>query len=66
VIILLLLLALLLGVGGWLYPRGEIQIRHLRCPSCVRPDSSMPSFAALGPVKLRELSIFLEASKGRR
>ena len=42
----------------------RFQIRHLRCPSCVNPGSPMPHFAALGAKRLRELAIFLEASKG--
>ena len=41
----------------------DFEIRHLQCPGCVNPDSPMPKFASLGP-KLRELAIFLEASKG--
>jgi cbb3-type cytochrome oxidase cytochrome c subunit len=40
------------------------QIRHLRCPACVVPGSPMPSFAALGTKRLRQLAIFLEASRG--
>jgi cbb3-type cytochrome oxidase cytochrome c subunit len=40
------------------------QIRHLDCPSCLVSGSPMPSFRALGPVRLRRLAIFLEASKG--
>jgi mono/diheme cytochrome c family protein len=42
----------------------NFQIRHLECPSCVNPGSPMPSFKSLGPQRLRELAIFLEASKG--
>jgi mono/diheme cytochrome c family protein len=42
----------------------EFQIRHLQCPSCVNPGSPMPPFKSLGPRRLRELAIFLEASKG--
>src|SRR5262249_8696415 len=41
------------------------QIAHLRCPSCVNPGSPMPPFASLGRKRLRQLAIFLEASKGR-
>jgi hypothetical protein len=40
------------------------QIRHLRCPSCVVPGSPMPPGGWLGPKQLRQLAIFLEASKG--
>src|SRR4051794_20949216 len=40
------------------------QIRHLQCPSCVNPGSPMPKFASLGQERLRDLAIFLEASKG--
>lgn len=40
------------------------QIRHLKCPSCVNPGSPMPPFAALGPDRLKQVAIFLEASKG--
>jgi len=42
----------------------DFQIRHLECPSCVNPGSPMPKFASLGQERLRELAIFLEASKG--
>jgi len=42
----------------------DYQIRHLKCPSCVNPGSPMPKFEALGDQRLRELAIFLEASKG--
>jgi mono/diheme cytochrome c family protein len=44
----------------------EFQIRHLKCPSCVHPGSPMPRFASLGEKWLRELAIFLVASKGTR
>jgi mono/diheme cytochrome c family protein len=44
----------------------DFQIRHLKCPSCVNPGSPMPKFASLGDKTLRELAIFLEASKGPR
>ncbi|HZS30385.1 MAG TPA: c-type cytochrome [Gaiellaceae bacterium] len=44
----------------------RFEVAHLRCPSCSTPGSPMPSFAALGPKRLRELAIFLEASKGTR
>jgi len=44
----------------------RFQISHLKCPSCVNPGSPMPPFGSLGTNRLRELAIFLEASKGRR
>lgn len=44
----------------------SFQIKHLQCPPCVHPGSPMPSFASLGPKRLRQLAIFLEASKGVR
>jgi mono/diheme cytochrome c family protein len=44
----------------------RFQIRHLECPSCVHPGSRMESYAPLGPDRLRELAVFLEASKGTR
>ncbi len=44
----------------------EFQIHHLRCPSCVHPRSSMPPFDGLGPKRLRQVAIFLVASKGSR
>jgi menaquinol-cytochrome c reductase cytochrome b/c subunit len=44
----------------------DFQIRHLKCPSCVVPGSPMPKFESLGDERLRELAIFLEASKGKR
>jgi mono/diheme cytochrome c family protein len=40
------------------------QIQHLTCPSCVNPGSPMPPFASLGTERLRQLALFLEASKG--
>jgi menaquinol-cytochrome c reductase cytochrome b/c subunit len=42
----------------------QFQIAHLKCPSCVNPGSPMPKFASLGDARLRQLAIFLEASKG--
>jgi cbb3-type cytochrome oxidase cytochrome c subunit len=42
------------------------QIKHLKDPSSVTPGSPMPRFDSLGPKRLRELAIFLEASKGTR
>jgi len=44
----------------------DFQIRHLKCPSCVNPGSPMPKFESLGEKRLRELAIFLEASKGQQ
>jgi hypothetical protein len=44
----------------------RFQIRHLKCPACVNPGSPMPSFRALGAKRLRQLAVFLEASKGIR
>jgi mono/diheme cytochrome c family protein len=44
----------------------RFQIAHLRCPACVNPGSPMPPFGSLGRKRLRELAIFLEASKGVR
>ncbi|HZR95979.1 MAG TPA: hypothetical protein VFA56_09805 [Gaiellaceae bacterium] len=44
----------------------DFQIRHLECPSCVNPGSPMPKFASLGKKRLRQLAIFLEASKGKQ
>ena len=40
------------------------QIDHLTNPSSKSPGSPMPSFAGLGQENLRNLAIFLEASKG--
>jgi cbb3-type cytochrome oxidase cytochrome c subunit len=42
----------------------RFQIAHLKCPSCVNPGSPMPPFKSLGPLRLRRLAVFLEASKG--
>jgi menaquinol-cytochrome c reductase cytochrome b/c subunit len=44
----------------------QFQINHLKCPSCVNPGSPMPKFASLGEQRLRQLAIFLEASKGKK
>jgi hypothetical protein len=44
----------------------QFQIDHLESPSSVTPGSPMPPFAALGQQRLRQLAIFLEASKGPR
>jgi menaquinol-cytochrome c reductase cytochrome b/c subunit len=40
------------------------QIDHLENPSAITPGSAMPSFAGLGEENLRNLAIFLEASRG--
>ena len=42
------------------------QINHLKCPSCVNPGSPMPKFESLGETRLKQLAIFLEASKGKQ
>jgi ubiquinol-cytochrome c reductase cytochrome b subunit/menaquinol-cytochrome c reductase cytochrome b/c subunit len=42
----------------------QFQINHLKCPSCVNPGSPMPKFDSLGEERLRQLAVFLEASKG--
>ena len=44
----------------------QFQINHLKCPSCVNPGSPMPKFESLGDKRLRDLAIFLEASKGKK
>ena len=44
----------------------RFQIKHLRDPLAVTPGSPMPPFASLGRKRLRELAVFLEASKGIR
>jgi menaquinol-cytochrome c reductase cytochrome b/c subunit len=44
----------------------DFQVRHLKCPSCVNPGSPMPKFESLGDKRLRQLAIFLEASKGKQ
>jgi menaquinol-cytochrome c reductase cytochrome b/c subunit len=40
------------------------QIDHLKCPSCITSGSPMPPFDALTDQQLRQLAVFLEASKG--
>ena len=64
------------GVGGSLLGAPDLtaianrhlgiatQIKHLENPDSVTPGSPMPSFASLGVSRLRQLAIFLEASKG--
>ncbi|HEV7134404.1 MAG TPA: hypothetical protein VGN27_11805 [Gaiellaceae bacterium] len=44
----------------------QFQINHLKCPSCVNAGSPMPKFASLGDARLKQLALFLEASKGKR
>src|SRR5919204_5989793 len=44
----------------------DFQVRHLKCPSCVNPGSPMPKFESLGDKRLRQLAVFLEASKGKK
>jgi mono/diheme cytochrome c family protein len=41
-------------------------VKRLRCPTCVRADSVMPSYAALGDANLRRIAEFLRASRGIR
>ncbi len=38
-------------------------VRRLRCPTCVRAGSAMPSYAALGDANLRRVAEFLRASR---
>jgi mono/diheme cytochrome c family protein len=42
----------------------EWQIGHLKDPPAFTPGSAMPSFASLSDEQLRQLAIFLEASRG--
>jgi ubiquinol-cytochrome c reductase cytochrome b subunit/menaquinol-cytochrome c reductase cytochrome b/c subunit len=42
----------------------EWQIAHLKCPNCETPGSPMPPFDGLEEEQLRQLAVFLEASKG--
>jgi cytochrome c553 len=42
----------------------SFQVQHLRSPASVTPGSPMPPFASLGKKRLRQLAVFLEASKG--
>ena len=44
----------------------RFQIKHLKCPACVNPGSPMPPFASLGEERLKQLAIFLDASKGKQ
>jgi len=42
----------------------QFQLDHLKCPSCTTPGSAMPGFASLGDENLKQIAVFLEASKG--
>ncbi len=42
----------------------DFQIKHLQCPSCVNAGSPMPPFPTLGNQRIKQLAIFLNASKG--
>jgi mono/diheme cytochrome c family protein len=44
----------------------EFEMAHLECPSCVNAGSQMPAYGSPGGKLIRELAIFLEASKGTR
>jgi cbb3-type cytochrome oxidase cytochrome c subunit len=44
----------------------DYEVQKLRCPECVTPGSVMPRFDSLGAKRLRQLAVFLEASKGVR
>ena len=39
-------------------------VKRLRCPTCVRPGSVMPSYGALGDANLLRIAEFLRASRG--
>jgi cytochrome c553 len=39
-------------------------VKRLRCPTCVRKGSAMPSYAAYGDANLRRVAEFLRASRG--
>jgi mono/diheme cytochrome c family protein len=49
---------------GRLHTGKAFDIRLLRCPACVEEGSQMPRFDSLGDKRLRQLAVFLEASKG--
>jgi cytochrome c oxidase subunit II len=51
---------------GLLHLGTAFDIHFLRCPSCVKSGSPMPAFEELGNKRLRQLAVFLEASKGIR
>lgn len=42
----------------------RFEVAHLKCPSCVISNSPMPPSRSLGPLRLHQLAVFLEASKG--
>ena len=42
------------------------QTAFLKCPSCLHQGSQMPPVSALSAAELRQLAVFLEASKGKR
>ena len=42
------------------------QVEFLRCPTCIHPGSAMSPFKALGNENLRQIAVFLEASKGKQ
>ena len=44
----------------------QFQLDHLKCPSCTTPGSAMPGFASLGDENLKQIAVFLEASKGAK
>jgi len=47
-------------------PSLEFHIKHLICPSCENAGSPMPPFASLGDERIRQLALFLVASKGTK
>jgi mono/diheme cytochrome c family protein len=49
---------------GQLHLGTAFTIHFLRCPSCVKSGSPMPRFDSLGTKRLRQLAVFLGASKG--
>jgi hypothetical protein len=51
---------------GDLHRGYAFDIRFLRCPTCVDSGSPMPAFDSLGSKQLRQLAVFLEASRGVR
>jgi cytochrome c553 len=42
------------------------EIQKLKCPTCLKPGSAMPSFESLGSRRVHDLAVFLEASQGTR
>jgi mono/diheme cytochrome c family protein len=51
---------------GRLHRGTAFDIRFLRCPTCLESGSPMPAFDELGSKHLRQLAVFLEASRGIR